>query len=152
MTACEDQAEALVGNGRLLVHLVVRRRALEPRQQLGLPLQGPLAAEPVDRPVARGGHEPGSGICRDAVPRPALERDRNRLLKGVLGEVEVAEDADQGREDASVLLAKELLERRYALTWASRITIGRTSTWPKRADGIFAAHSIASSSDSVSTR
>ena len=53
-------------------------------------------------------HAPGlSGI---AVARPALGGDRERLLRGLLGEVEVAEEADQGSEDAAPLLAEDLLE------------------------------------------
>jgi hypothetical protein len=46
-----------------------------------------------------------------AVARPPLGRDRERLLGGFLGEVEVAEEADQGSEDASPLVAERLLEQ-----------------------------------------
>ena len=45
-----------------------------------------------------------------AVARPALGRDRERLLGGFLGEVEVAEEADQAGEDAAPLVAEDLLE------------------------------------------
>ena len=41
---------------------------------------------------------------------PALGRDRERLLGGFLGEVEVAEEADQACEDAAPLVAEDLLE------------------------------------------
>jgi hypothetical protein len=79
--------------------------------------------------------------------RPALERDRNGVLKGVLGEVEVAEDADQAREDAPPLVAEDALE----LVQCS--TTGRTSIAPPlRAAGICEANSIASSMVSHSTR
>jgi hypothetical protein len=44
--------------------------------------------------------------------RPSLGRDGERLLRGFLGEVEVAEDADQGRQDATPLVAKCLLQDR----------------------------------------
>jgi hypothetical protein len=47
---------------------------------------------------------------RGAVARPALRRDRERLLRGFLGEVEVAEEADERSEDAAALLAERLLE------------------------------------------
>jgi hypothetical protein len=47
-----------------------------------------------------------------AVPRPALRGGRERLLSGLLGEVEVAEKADQGGEDASPLVAEDLFEDR----------------------------------------
>jgi hypothetical protein len=41
---------------------------------------------------------------------PALGGDRERLLRGFLGEIEVAEEADQRREDAAPLVAESLLE------------------------------------------
>jgi len=41
---------------------------------------------------------------------PALRGDRERLLVGFLGEVEVAEEADQAGEDAAPLVAEDLLE------------------------------------------
>jgi hypothetical protein len=47
-----------------------------------------------------------AGVRRDPVARPALSGDRERLLRGLLGEVEVAEEADEGSEDASPLLAE----------------------------------------------
>ena len=50
------------------------------------------------------------GIVGRAGRRPPLRGDRERLLGGFLGEVEVAEEADQGGEDASPLVAKDLVE------------------------------------------
>jgi hypothetical protein len=47
---------------------------------------------------------------RGPVARPALRRDRERLLRGFLGEVEVAEEADERGKDTSSLLAKRLVE------------------------------------------
>jgi hypothetical protein len=41
---------------------------------------------------------------------PALGSDGERFLRGLLGEIEVAEEADQGGEDATPLLAEGLLE------------------------------------------
>ena len=58
---------------------------------------------------------------------PALRGDRERLLGGFLGELEVAEEADQRREDASPLVAEDLLEARSA---AHHSWTGRTSTAP----------------------
>jgi len=51
-------------------------------------------------------------VVRDAVARPALGRDRERLLSGLLGEVEVAEEADERSEDAPPLVAERLFEDR----------------------------------------
>jgi hypothetical protein len=43
---------------------------------------------------------------------PALGRGRERFLGGFLGEVEVAEEAVERRDDAAPLLAEDLLEDR----------------------------------------
>jgi len=53
-----------------------------------------------------------AGVGRNPVARPALGGDREGLLRGFLGEVEVAEEADQRSEDASPLLAEGLLQDR----------------------------------------
>jgi hypothetical protein len=109
MAAGEDELQPLVGNGRL-IHIVLRSfRHLE---LADLGRQRAIAADAVDRPVACGGHEPGARIRRGAVPRPALGGGGERVLGGLLGELEVAEEADQCREDASPLVAKDLVENR----------------------------------------
>ena len=72
--------------------------------------------------------------------RPALRRDGEGLLRCILGQVEVAEEADERRDDASPLVVKDLLEGRY------HSMIGRTSIAPpSRAAGIRAASSMAAS-------
>jgi len=113
VAAREHEAEPLVGD-----RLVVHRLRLDRNEQLRLPPQRRVAAQPVDRAIPRDRHEPCRRIRRHPVARPALERDRGGVLESVLGEVEVAEDADQGGEDAAVLLAEELLELRQAPTSA----------------------------------
>ena len=78
-----------------------------------------------------------AGLDGRPVARPALRGDRERLLRGFLGEVEVAEEADQGSEDPAPLLAEGLLEDRY------RSISGRTSIAPPMlAAGICAASSM----------
>jgi hypothetical protein len=64
----------------------------------------------VDRAVSGRRHEPRAGVLRGAVARPALGGDRERLLRGFLGELEVAEEADQGSKDSAPLLAEDVLE------------------------------------------
>jgi hypothetical protein len=85
-----------------------------------------LAAKTVDRAVARRAHDPGAGVVREAVARPALERRHKRLLDRVLGEVEVAEDADQGGDRTSRLAPERALDFSVALYEAvpSRATVG----------------------------
>jgi hypothetical protein len=49
---------------------------------------------------------------RCAIARPALGGDRERVLSGLLGEVEVAEEADQAGEDTAPLFAEDPVEDR----------------------------------------
>jgi hypothetical protein len=109
VAAGEHQLEPLVGERRLLKAVHGRLRDL---QQPRLRCERPLAADAVDGAVARRGDQPGSGVRRLAVARPALGRDRERVLRGPLGEVEIAEEADQGRENPSPLLAERVVEGR----------------------------------------
>ena len=55
---------------------------------------------------------PGAWLVTTARNRAInrIRRDRERLLGGLLGEVEVAEEADQGSEDTAPLIAEDLLE------------------------------------------
>ena len=77
------------------------------------------------RPVATS---QATGCCGDPVARPALGRDRKRLLGGLLGQIHVAEEADQGRQDAAPLAPEDLLDQCAVSTGIS--TSGRTSTAP----------------------
>src|SRR5204863_5409670 len=101
----------------------------------------------IDRTVARRGREPRARTRRHSVARPAVGCDRECFLNGVLGEVEVAEEADQCGEHATPLLAECLLDRRY------HSTNGRTSTAPPmNAAGTRDATSIAASRSSASKK
>src|SRR4051812_19138360 len=142
MAAGEDELQSLVPEGGLL-HVVLRR--LGDLEQAALGRQRAIAADAVGRPVARGRHQPRAWIVGRAVARPALGGDRERLLSGLLGEVAVAEEADQGSEDVAPLVAKGLFEG------CPHPTMGRTSIAPpRRAAGIFAASSMAASRWSAS--
>ena len=144
MAAREDELEPFVRD-RHLIHLVLRR--LRHLEQADLRRERAVAADPVDRPIARGRDQPGARVAGRPLAGPALGGDRERLLGGLLGEVEVAEEADQGGEDASPFVAECLLENRY------RSTIGRTSIAPPMlAAGTWAASSIAASRSSASKK
>jgi hypothetical protein len=144
VTAGEDQLESLVRERRR-IHLVLHR--LRRVQQLRLRGQGAIAADAIDRSVARRLHEPRSWVGGNTISWPSLRSDRERLLRGFLGEVEVAEEADQRSEDPPPLIAEDPFEDRY------HSTIGRTSTAPpSRAAGTRAAISIAASRSSASNR
>ena len=51
------------------------------------------------------------GLGGAALARPALGGGRERLLRGFLGEVDVAQEADQVGENPSPLVAEDLLEQ-----------------------------------------
>jgi hypothetical protein len=144
MAAGEDELQALVGD-RGLVHLVLHRLGHFEQARLGQ--QRALAPQPVDRAVARGRRQPRAGVARGAVARPALGGGGEGLLSGLLGEVEIAEEADQGREHAAPLVAEGLLDQ------GAGSTSGRTSTQPpRRVAGIRAAKPSAASRSSASSR
>ena len=69
-------------------------------------------ADAVDRLEAAGRHEPGPRIGGHAVARPLLERGAEGVVQRLLGEVEVAEQADQRGEDAARLGAVDGVRRR----------------------------------------
>jgi hypothetical protein len=143
VTAHEDEPEPVVRDGRR-IHLDLRH--LLHLKQASLHGQRLVAPDAVDGSVARGRHQPDARVGGGPVPFPALRGDRERLLIGFLGEIEVAEEADQGGEDASPLLAEDLAE-----VGRHHSTSGRTSIAPPMlAAGIRAASSIASSRSSAS--
>jgi len=93
-------------------------------EQSGLRGQRALAPDVVDRAVARRRDQPGRGVVGGAVARPALGGDREGLLGSLLGEVEVAEEADQGGQDAAPLVAEGRFDQ------LGRSSTGRTSIAP----------------------
>ena len=83
--------------------------------------------------------------------RPPLERPREGVLRALLGEIPVAGEPDQRRDDASPLVAERIGDGRLDVGgYISQI--GRTSIEPSLAPGIFDAISIASSRSAQSTR
>src|SRR6202521_3697899 len=60
-----------------------------------------LSAYAVDGLEASGGDQPGPRILRHAIARPLLERRPERIVQRFFGQVEVAEEADQCRENAA---------------------------------------------------
>ena len=122
-------------------------RCLADREEAYLRGQRALAAEAVEARLRAVVTSQAPGLVGHAVARPARGRDRERLLRGLLGEVEIAEEADQAGEDASPLVAEGLLEDRH------HSTIGRTSIAPPmRAAGTCAASSMAASRSSASKK
>ena len=115
----EDELQSLVGKRRgVHRHLPT----VGGGEQTDLGVEDPVTADAVDGAVARRAHQPGTRVGRHAVARPVIGRDGERLLRGVLGEVEIAEDADQDGQDASPLLAEDLVEHGYQYTSEGRIS------------------------------
>src|SRR5207244_12070825 len=105
MAAREDELEPLVRDRRL-VHGVLHCFGYV--EKAGLRRERAIAANAVDRPVARRRQQPRARGGGRPVAGPALGRDRGGLLGRFLGEVEVAEEADQRRDDAAQLVAEDL--------------------------------------------
>ena len=137
MAAGEDQPEPVVlDDAGRLVGCVVGDH--EGRLVLGVAVG--LAADPVDGPVAGGRGQPAAGVGRYAVDRPLLDGGQERLAGRLLGDVDVAEAADQRGDDPAVLLAVDPLDRGRADRVESIRTVtagsawnGRTSTLPAQA-------------------
>jgi hypothetical protein len=109
MATGEEELQSLVRD-RPLIHLVLHR--LRRIEQLGLLGERAIPADPVDRTVPRRRHEPGARVVGRAVSRPTLGCDRESLLSGLLGQLEAAEEADQGGEDTAPFVAEDLVENR----------------------------------------
>jgi hypothetical protein len=68
---------------------------LERRELVGEPAFTP---EAIDRPVARRRRDPRARVGGCPVARPSFERDGERLLDGLFGQVDVADGAGDGRD------------------------------------------------------
>ena len=128
VAAREDQAEAIVGLGRVTWQC----RPLQQRQLLGV---AAIAAHKVDRAPAGGGHEPRPRVVGNALLRPSLERRDQTVLHDLLGNVEVAEDPDHGSGQPPGLLPEDRRDRcfcgRSSCAQAPyRSTAGQISTGP----------------------
>jgi hypothetical protein len=66
-------------------------------------------------------------VLRHPIRGPPLGRERESLLCGFLGEIDVTEEADQGRQDAAPLAPENLLDQKPSSMIS---TNGRTSTAP----------------------
>src|ERR1700674_3985782 len=131
----EDQAQPVIAHDALL-----GRFALGMQQDgLGVTvLAGRLPAKAIDRPVAGGGDDPARRTGRQSTGWPSLHRRREGVLDRLLGNVDVAEDANQHGHRASVLFTEYTfnLRGRKGLpasdqsslsSWNGRTSIGRVT-------------------------
>jgi hypothetical protein len=104
VAAGEDQAESVVvhGPGILSVWCVGDFGHLA--QEFA---SSRFAAEVIDRSISSGRRDPATGVRRQAVGGPLPYCEGERLLNRVLGEIDVAEDPDQGSHRPTGLLAED---------------------------------------------
>jgi len=113
MATGEDQPQPLVRHARgdrfLHGRLVLGRRR-ELRELRCARTQGAFASQPVDRAVTRDGEDPRRGVARHAVARPAFGCRRERVLDALLGEVPVADGADERRDRPPEVLSEQTVD------------------------------------------
>ena len=177
VAAGEDQPQPVVDDRALVVHgRLLMAGLLQPcqlGQALGAVGDGPVPAQAIDRAPPGGGGDPCPRVGRDAVAPPHGDRPLEGVLDRVLGELEVADLADERGQHHRPLVAKRARDRgrdgvarlrgaghvrsltssSVTSTPASRArrahssagTTGRTSTVPQRVMGSRAAWRSASS-------
>src|SRR5581483_7417260 len=90
------------------------------REQLRLPREGLVAPDAVDRAVACSRDDPRARVVGRPAARPALGGDDECILDGVLGEIEIAENASEDCDAARTLVAIGAGEGVYGTTSTSR--------------------------------
>jgi len=87
-------------------------------QLLVLPLEHLVPAEVIDGPMFGGGHEPRAGIAWHAGRGPLLERGKERVLREILGDADVPDNAGETGDDFRRLHLPDCLDG--ALGFGSR--------------------------------
>ncbi|HZM94495.1 MAG TPA: hypothetical protein VFB92_13780 [Vicinamibacterales bacterium] len=99
MTAREDQSQTIVFE-RLLVDGDRIDRGLQLLRELrDRGVETRSSAEDVDGLEATGGDEPRERVTRQPVARPFLDRGREGLVEGLLGQVEVTDEPNERGQD-----------------------------------------------------
>ena len=80
-----------------------------------------VSPKAVEALAPSGRQKPGGGFLGHAVAGPMLERLDHRLRHELLGEVEVAEEADQARRDPARLLSKNSLQVSVRLSLSGHV-------------------------------
>ena len=161
MAAHEDQLELIVSEvvhvgivhevGRIERHAAADLRTRSPPGELLLLATTNLTPQEIDAAAAGHREEPRRRVPRQSLDRPSGDRDRDRFLQRLLGEVEIPNRAHERAEQLARVLAVQLLDPAVAHAPGISMT-GRTSTVPKPASGICAANSMARSRSGTSTR
>ena len=101
-----------------------------------------LPPEAVESFVSSHRRQPRRRVVRGARSVPLLEGDDDCVLEGVFGQTEVVGQPDEGGQYPATLDPDDLVDRHSP---SDHSMIGRTSTLPCQAPGIWAAHWTASS-------
>ena len=112
----------------------------------------PVVAQAIERLAPRRRRQPRAGAVRCAAAVPVDRRGDERVLHDVLRQGEVAvKPARDGGQHGGALVAVRPLERARRGAHANEApTIGRMSTEPYSAAGVFAATAIAASRSATS--
>ena len=105
MAAGEDEAEPVILHRPFLLS-----RCVLGCEDQSLTLEGAtsrLAAQVIDGPISRGRRDPATRVRRQSLDGPLSKSEGERLLDRVLGDVDVAEDADQCGHRSTGLLAED---------------------------------------------
>ena len=126
MAAREDQAETIVFYRISLIeigrgdHRSIK--LIGGRGQRGIEARG--LAQTINGFEAPGGDQPRARILRHAVARPGIERGDKGVMQRLLGEIEIAEKADECGEHAARIGAIDRVDWTEAL--ARFVCIGRS--------------------------
>jgi hypothetical protein len=96
MAAGEDQTQPVVLHGPYLLGRGLLVAATKHRDFTEQLTASRLSAQPVDGAVAGGRGDPPARVGWQALARPPVKREGERLLDRIFGDIDVAEDADQG--------------------------------------------------------
>lgn len=116
MTGGEYQAQKIVADVIVECRIEIVHDGLLPTVEIAtdlfvLALDQRLAAEPVDRPVLRGCHEPRTGVVGDACLGPVLQRRDKCVLRQLLGKTDIAHDSREPGNDPGRLDSPDRVDR-----------------------------------------
>jgi hypothetical protein len=111
MAASEDQPQPVVLDA-FLVPGGLCAGGIDQRVGVFQLLEPRTPAHPVDGLEAPGRNQPCPRIGGHAIARPLLQRRTEGIVQRLFGEIEVAEEANQGGEDAARVGAVEAAHRR----------------------------------------
>jgi hypothetical protein len=106
MAAGEDQPQPVIADKARFGHREFLRpvQTLHRGQPFGAIRDRLVAASSVDCAPPGGHRDPRCWIVRDAIAPPGRQRGLERVLNGVLGDLEVADVPDQSRQDGGPLV------------------------------------------------